>query len=366
MFKTKKDFFKLVRILSILSTVFLVVFTVLFLFTFLARTNIVCLFGAAIVYSDSMEPSIHRFDMVVFVRGVYSTGDVVVYCLNPSFCVVHRYVGDCPSNNCIVTKGDANPAPDPPVSRNMVKGVAIAVIPRLFWIPIFTFSIIYSLASVARIRIVGISSAFTYATILLFIMSIYVFVQPVPSTPTVVAPPLLYLSNALFDSNTCSIVIRYTGNIQITNATAFVLGSKFFTFFNSTHVITYPSRELVGSVYEKSGELNVSVWASINSIATLVGNYKVKVFGKPLEIEVANNSLVVRNPNCFPMHINISFQYAYGVGESWKYTNTSTIILNGFEERVLQPPAGSRFAYADIFYIVWGEKRWQRVVVRYG
>ena len=266
-------------------------------------------------------------------------------------------------NSCIVTKGDASPAPDPPVPRGLVRGVGVFVVPHWLWIPLFIFSAGSSLISIARTRVVGIASAVTYATILLFIMAIYTLAQPPPGY-TKVELPALYLSNIHLDNRGCRIVVRYVGDLAIANATAFVSGLRVLTAYNSTHVIAYPPPELVGRAYEGSGYINLSIWASLNSIGRLFGNYRVRVFGDPLEARAENSSLVIHNPNCFPIHINISFQYAYGVGESWRYTDTSTITLDGFETRVIEPPEGSRFAVAEVSYTVWGGRRWQKIGVR--
>lgn len=330
----------------------------------MSRANILNLFGGFIVYSSSMEPSIHRWDLVVSVRGSFSKGDVIVYCINPSFCVVHRVIGFCPESRCVITKGDANPVADPPVSPNQVRGVVVATIPRLVWLPLFLFSTGFAVASIARTRVVGASSALTYATIILFIMLVYGFAQPAPGYTTLY-PPALYLSSAGFDSKRCTITIRYTGDFALSNASMYVDGVLVQTAYNSTHVIGYPPPKMVEEAFERSGNLNISVIATLNNVGRLYGSYRVRVYGDSPVFRAVNGSLAIYNPNCFPMRFNISFQYAYGVGEGWRYANTSAVV-NGFETVYIGPPEGSGFVYAHIEYLVWGERRWQVLTVRYG
>jgi len=89
-----------------------------------------------------LQGGFERGDMIV-VKGVglpseLRVGDVVVY---------QRHQGDMPvvhriyrilENGILITKGDANISPDPPISFSMVRGRAVAVIPNLGW---FSFSV---------------------------------------------------------------------------------------------------------------------------------------------------------------------------------------------------------------------------------
>lgn len=367
-FKGYTPFLRYLYILiSHFSTVILLVFFVLFLFTTLARLNIVSVFGGAIVYSGSMEPSIRRWDMVVWVRRDFGLEDVVVYCLNPSFCVVHRYVEPCPNGNadCLITKGDANPAPDPPISAKMVKGVALLRIPREVWLPIFGLAVAIAVASIARARVIGVSSAITYATLLIFIVFVYGFTQPTPTVANL-KPPELYLSDAYLDRNTCRIVIKYVGTIAITGAEGYINGVKVPVEYNATYVILHPPPELLGELYKTYRYANVSVYASLNNMGRLTGVYRVILSGSPLEIKAVNGSLSIYNPNCFPMNVSIAFQYSYTVGDPWRYTTPISIALRGFESKAVEPPPEAGYVYADIVYIDRGVEVWRRIVVRYG
>jgi len=339
----------------------------LFLFTTLARLDVVSVFGGNVVYSGSMEPAIRRWDMVIWVNKEYAVGDPIVYCLTRSFCLVHRYIGDCPGvNNCLITRGDANPAPDPiPVYRGMVKGVAVLTVPRELWVPVFTLAVGIALFSISRTRLVGLSAALTYATILLFIAIVYGFTQPV-LTQTRVELPALYLSKLYFDNSTCSVVAGYVGNLNITSVEARVNELKAEAWFNTTHIYVYPPLEVISEVYEEGGELEVSLTAGLNNVGKLTGEYSVRVTGEPVLARAVNGSLLLYNPNCFPVRVNVSFQYAYRVGDTWRFTDNETFTIGGFGEKLIEPPKGSSFAYADVYYRARGDTVWVKVAVRYG
>ncbi len=88
--------------------------------------------GVAIVGGGSMRPVLHSGDIVVYRRGAQNVavGDLVVF-THPGWSggVVHRVVSIA-RNGSLVTRGDANATEDSePVSRDRVKGVAMAVVP---------------------------------------------------------------------------------------------------------------------------------------------------------------------------------------------------------------------------------------------
>lgn len=88
--------------------------------------------GVAIVGGGSMRPVLHSGDIVVYRRGAQNVavGDLVVF-THPAWAggVVHRVVSIA-SNGSLVTRGDANATEDSePVSRDRVKGIAVAVVP---------------------------------------------------------------------------------------------------------------------------------------------------------------------------------------------------------------------------------------------
>ena len=84
-------------------------------------------YGAAVVLSGSMEPEFSTGDLIVVGReDAYELRDIVVY-QDGSSLVVHRIIDI--NGDTLTTQGDANNAPDEPITLSDVKGKV------LFWIP---------------------------------------------------------------------------------------------------------------------------------------------------------------------------------------------------------------------------------------
>ncbi len=83
--------------------------------------------GASVVLSDSMKPTLSVNDLV-FVRatGDYKVGDVVVYQSGLSR-TIHRIVRI--EDGSVITQGDANDAEDEPISMKDIKGEMVGKIP---------------------------------------------------------------------------------------------------------------------------------------------------------------------------------------------------------------------------------------------
>jgi len=118
----------------------------------------------AVVEGTSMEPVLQTGDVVVVIRKVkpeeLSVGDIVVYRRGSSL-VIHRVVSLGPSG--LVTKGDNNWAPDPPVPYEAVVGKVLSVGGATFRVPLvgyLTLLIRYSATSRAYLpTLLSFSSA---------------------------------------------------------------------------------------------------------------------------------------------------------------------------------------------------------------
>ena len=83
--------------------------------------------GATVVLSGSMEPHLSTGDLLLLVeRENYSVRDVVVF-QDGRTAVVHRIISM--DEQEIITKGDANNAPDEPITREQIKGEVVLAIP---------------------------------------------------------------------------------------------------------------------------------------------------------------------------------------------------------------------------------------------
>lgn len=84
-------------------------------------------YGAAIVLTGSMEPTIMEDDLILVAKKpVYAVGDIVVY-QSGNILVVHRIVDI--ADGLITTRGDANQTDDAPVEASAIKGKVISIIP---------------------------------------------------------------------------------------------------------------------------------------------------------------------------------------------------------------------------------------------
>ena len=83
--------------------------------------------GASVVLSGSMEPTLSVGDLLVIRQAdSYEVGDVVVY-QSGGMAVVHRIVAM--DGETVTTRGDANNVADEPFSATYIKGTVTAVIP---------------------------------------------------------------------------------------------------------------------------------------------------------------------------------------------------------------------------------------------
>lgn len=84
-------------------------------------------YGAAVVLSGSMEPTLSTGDLIIVNHaGQLSVGDIVVY-QDGDILVVHRII--VIDGETVTTKGDANSIADEPVSISEVKGRVVSRIP---------------------------------------------------------------------------------------------------------------------------------------------------------------------------------------------------------------------------------------------
>ena len=103
-------------------------------------------YGAAVVLTGSMEPTIHQDDLILVARQEsYEENDIVVY-QSGTMVVCHRIVSI--EDETVTTRGDANNAPDAPIRLETIKGEVVGVLPgvgtvaRLLKTPVATVSLI--------------------------------------------------------------------------------------------------------------------------------------------------------------------------------------------------------------------------------
>lgn len=347
----------------------LMAFSALLVFTLLSRLGYLNLLGLSIVVSGSMEPTLRPGDMVFYLNTNYTAGDIVVYCITPSYSIVHRVVEvlsvDTVSGSSllVVARGDANPAPDPPVPARAVRGKVIFSIQREVWIPIFMLLLAYSLYGIAKSSIAGYSYVTWLTVALVYIIAVYALVpQPINSAP--VKPPTVTLSGVYFDQGSGTVIIRYRGELSITGARVLVNSTEAdIIILGEREIVFKPPGELLRQAFEQHRPLLIEVRAELNRVGRLVGNYTLLVGGRDPELSVSGGSLIIRNPNSFPISISISIKYSRGGGWAWL---NQTYIIDGFSQATVEPPEGANYAYAYVYWMNQGDRRWVGLPLRTG
>ena len=88
-------------------------------------------FGAAVVLSGSMEPVLHINDLIIVTKASdYNVGDVVVYQTGGTP-VIHRIIEMDRDAGVLTTQGDANNAPDNPITFSKLKGKLLFSVPLI-------------------------------------------------------------------------------------------------------------------------------------------------------------------------------------------------------------------------------------------
>lgn len=288
-----------------------------------------------------MKPTLNPGDMVIYANTGFNTGDIVVYCTTPSFCIVHRVIHV--NNNTIVTKGDNNPAPDPPINGdgNRVKGKVVLALPLLVWAPVLVALLAPSVIYHVRIRQHYLVELLV--TTLLFISLVFFSNnRGYLATPSI-RYPTVYLSKV--EVSGCSIVVEYANNIpmEITSGVFAVDGvdiTKRVSVIGMRVLIDAP--ELISVAYQDRGYLLIQANVTFNTTTVLTGEYRALVIGEPLKFWASGSSVMLENRNCFPVNVTVA-------------TPSSQITLTVPGHSVIAVEVEPH-ATANITYRVWGEE----------
>lgn len=334
--------------------------------TVLSRLGYLNLAGVAVVASNSMEPSIRRFDLVLYANTNYTVGDVVVYCLTPSYCYVHRVVGFIELDTVngaevmVVTKGDNAYEADSPVKPALVKGRVILVVPWELWIPMLIVLIACSLIEMSKLPVIGLSHALVFIVGLASVIAVYALV---PQSVNLAQPDIYVVSLAglYMDHDSCTVSIRYNSELSLSDARSWVNGKPADVVSLGDREITLkPDPLLLSESFERGTPLHIAVQAFFNHAVRLMGEYSMLVGGRNPEIAPFNGALLVRNANCFPIRVKVSVLY---FDDDWRWLNT-TYTVSGFSYLVVEPPETSRYAYAYIYWFNQGEERWLGLILK--
>ena len=321
-------------------------------------------YGIMVVGSGSMSPTLEPGDLVIIWGKKFGVGDVIVWCHDPLYCVVHRVIKV--SKNYVITKGDANPIPDKPVPLSKVKGRVIASVSRVFWIPPITGLVLYLVVKELSVSAWGRSEEASMFLIylsytLIALTLLFVTTNPTISLTTGYRQPTLYLRALTFKG--LNILINYTGTegIRIEGINWLSVNSTptNYSFGPNWLYVKVPTQVFTESI-EKGLKVSVSLSASLSRDGSLIATYVVKPPLKLPKIKASNHSLMITNPNPCPLDFNITFLYAYSAGSPWIKKNLS-MRING--SSVITPPKAP-YVYARVNYLLEGKEYTLQVRLR--
>ena len=325
-------------------------------------------FGLFTVVSGSMEPSIRPLDIAVVAGRSYSVGDVVVWCTSPFFCVLHRVVEA--GEGWVVTKGDANPVPDPKVPDVLVKGKVALVVPREAWLAPAGLYLAYLLVKKRREVARALSGAAALygplVAYMLLLMLTSLALAPGSSFSTTLKKPGVYLSRveAVKAGERCAIlIVYYLENVNLFRVLEVrVQGVEARVLEAGSKNLLAEIPEEVEDVALQKGRLNVTVAAQLTRMGRLSGSYTVFVpLWEPL-VRLENGSLILENPSCFPLKVNVTWEWAERAGEMWRYEPRTYRLER--EGRLRLEPPDKPYVYVTVTYRVWGVEKLVRVRVR--
>ena len=318
-----------------------------------------------IVSGRSMEPTLEVGDIVVGVKSAYSVGDIVIWCASPTYCVVHRVIEI--SNRTVVTKGDNNPSPDPPIPRSLVKYRVVTVIRRWEWLPFVGAGLlIYAYVNRDYFRkknvrpgdiasLVLVSFIVFNATVALLAPTYYSIRSGGLAVPHVALKGTSILRDG---SILITLNVYNTKLIKVTSCSVWIYGEKRrfrcdASVESPTQIIVkdIPLNLLVETLREGKGPLLVSVEANI-LFGRLRGTYYIYPSWKEPAIKVLNGTVTITNPNPIPLTVNVTTYTANKPGP----TNTTF-------KKITLPPWGSvkldlshyKYAYVQVRYVFRGK-----------
>jgi len=277
-----------------------------------------------LVSGNSMLPTYRTGDLVLGVATYlvgYMVGDVVVWFATVTHGVIHRVVNV--TGDYVVTKGDNNPLPDPPIPRGFVKYTVVLRVPRELWIPLVLFTIVLYAYWRRRER-TGPPGSFedesykvatTVLTIFILLDVLVLLITPVQWFSYMVEfpAPSVELTGFTVENFTTAIVkysVSYADLHGVKGCSILVGNSAYHCgdihVAGSIITIGVP-REVFYHAYSYYNTTIASITIEVNATfdkGMVYGKYSYTFNWKPLYVEVTNQSLIVYNPN--PITFNLT------------------------------------------------------------
>ncbi|AFK51675.1 hypothetical protein TCELL_1252 [Thermogladius calderae 1633] len=281
----------------------------------------------SLVAGYSMYPTLKPGDLVlstaVWLTG-FSKGDVVIYCTGLFHCVIHRVVEV--AGGTVLTKGDFNPAPDPPFPEKAVKYRAVLVIPLEVWLPLAVFlttPLFVPLWDLRRLfQPLNLETTLFVLFVTLYAVFTALYVVGQPPYRTVLQAPSLELAGYEISGDYTALTLDYTTFnttiVGVSNCSISAVGVYPCTFAE----VVNGSRVEVGvptSLYKElfQAGLNyfyVNLTAKLDK-GLLIGYYPVHFALLKPAVKVEGCSLLVENTLPFPLE-NVSVKVTY-VNSTW-------------------------------------------------
>jgi len=271
--------------------------------------------GFFTVSGFSMYPTLKPGDLVIGVGSFissYKEGDVVIYCVDVSTCVVHRLM--LVNGTYAITKGDYNPSNDPPFSTELIRFKVIGAIPLLIWLPLIVISLIFVFFPVSPWK--GLKQAFVMETfvflifLLLNLTYLTIYVLQTPPALTKLSLPSMSLARLFSEAGYSALTIDYhSTGLRIKGVEECLLTAQSLTmqcssyYIDGDKVLVHPPAEFYAQLYVNNlSAFMVKLRLSLDQ-GFLIGKYPFVIDWKKPVLSVVNDKLVIFNPNPVPIEI---------------------------------------------------------------
>jgi len=328
-----------------------------------------------VVSGNSMLPVYRTGDIVLGIATYivsYSIGDIVVWHATFTHGVIHRVYNV--TDGYVVTKGDNNPLPDPPVPKNWIRYVAVLQIPREVWI-----SAVLGLVGVYLYRKrrevadylrsgedKDLKVAFTVLTVFILLDLSIIFVVPVYwySYRAVLLHPNVELAKFTVENFSTAVIelsLSYAEMLGVKTCNILVNNISYpcdYVWASVSTIVVGIPREVFHESYKYSNSTIASIGIALNITfdkGWLYGVYNYVFNWRPLAVEVVNRSLVVYNPNPVPFNLtNIRVVYmdldSFGRTTVVKEEYLGNMTVEPLSKIVIEPVEKGRYCYIQFTY----------------
>jgi len=328
-----------------------------------------------IVSGSSMLPTYKALDIVLGVATYatsYGPGDVVAWYATLTHGVIHRV--ESVSGGYVVTKGDNNPIPDPPVPQSLVKYKAVFRVPREAWLPPFTALAAYAAYKNRRrlVQLLGIEeperARIAAGVLAFFIAADLAALAVVPvqwlSYRQVLQQPSVELRSLSVEGYSRANLVYSVRGAELlgVQSCSVSVGGEFFECASATASGAEVTVELPGELYSRAYELSESAIARVILALNLTfdkgwvyGEYSYTFNWKRLEVEVSGREVIVRNPN--PVPFNLTGVRAVCLAlDSWgrpqvvSEQELGSFVVAPLSEVAIAPQAAGSYCYVQFSY----------------